>query len=284
MVQYRMINIEARKSIKVTDLESIVTDRTYTEVIDGLSIPENLFEGKKTLSIGEGLSDFANGLADNGFDIVAVDRIYHLGDKVLNKTKPNEYTLLDKNTSFKSYKLSDNKHFDPPNKSKVNIGAADANALPFDDGRFQLVVSNRLFEHINMSKALPEMLRVLDSNNGEVRMGDSLLHCIPVENILTDGSWEKLTYDYEFIRKRGFKKSLEYLSDNQPDVSFYIVVGILPRSSQINDFAQLVKTLIFVKGDKVPEITSHIKGDNENMYSGRLYKVDINSLEMTEVL
>src|SRR3989344_8280526 len=129
--------------------EMVVTDRSFSTVLEELSANAGYFRGKKVLSVGEGVSGFANGLSDGGIDITAVDPIYVKGDSLLASDAPREREALGENVVFKSYRAQ-NEEYSPPQKDRVKVVAASSDSLPFRDNEFDLIVANRLYEHFDM--------------------------------------------------------------------------------------------------------------------------------------
>src|SRR5574341_2459031 len=177
-------NTQAEKYSPPSD-ELVVTDRGMLTVLKDLSCDTDFFRDKKVLSVGEGLSGFANGLAEKGIDVTAVDPIYENAE-LLSSAAPKDYESLGKDVSFKSYRVP-GEEYNPPNRDKIKIIAASSVALPFKNDEFDVVVANRVYEHVDMSQVLPEMIRVLKDPDGELRLGGVMLHCIPREGKLISG-------------------------------------------------------------------------------------------------
>lgn len=219
------------------------TARPFEFVELASRLPEGYFApGMKVLSIGEGLSGFAKGLHDQfQVDVVAADPIYSLGDKVVGRSPDEtkkaikaEWGGLINFNPFESKELGSSMQNEVlPQIDKSKLVAASVYELPFRNEHFDKIISHRLVEHIDLAKALPELLRVLKPD-GEIRMAGVQMFAIPEQFRLLKsglraveggGPWRSIV---EEVIRGNIPQTFEWLVGN-PGVKTYVVFDRLPR-------------------------------------------------------
>lgn len=260
------------------ETELIVSNREYEEVSSELRLSQDYFlPGSKVLSVGEGLSNFASTLSERGVDIIAVDPIYSLGNEIFEKsTSDTERVITQKyrrKVRFKDYRYKGL----ASNRPKEPLVAGSVYELPFSDDSFTNVLGYRIFEHIDLSIALPEMARVL-KKTGEIRLGGALLNAIPNEGKLLTGI---LQYDgsignFYFSCANKLKEAFLKLSGMGNLLKAYVVLDGLPGRSEVrNTGAYVAGTMIIRKDDVIPNCVPFPTEERKQCpYLGEIYQVD----------
>jgi SAM-dependent methyltransferase len=250
-----------------------ITPRTFEEVKIWLHTPEDYFEsGEKVLSVGEGLSDFARKLHEEGVNSYATDLIYVFGknatnldgiDKAVsiynkNKTSGPLLTTLDNRT-----RLVPSKFGDAQNGPEIGrIAGADSAKLPFASESMDKVIGNFLMPYVDWKKTIPEFMRVLKPS-GEIRLAG-------VELVL-DHERKFIYPDYRRYMNRDLKDvevSLYNLA-KQPNIHIWGFVDQPyfeyyegpfdqqdPRYAVDNHY--IINTLIIRKDDSQPQTIKNI--------------------------
>lgn len=267
----------------------LVTHRDYEEVVGDLRIPENfLTPGEKVMSLGEGVSGFAKGLAIRHpkIEVIATDLIYGVaaardpkkGASELSesiKTPVPTYSALpfiygkEKDLKKTFNKLRKDK---PPN---LEFLAAMAGKLPFADKSFNKIFSNRLLEHVNFAKILPELLRVL-KDDGEIRMGGVVIQIALPDKLLPFN----LKYNgasaqyYTDDRASGGLKDWMRVLESFPNVQTYIfTIDYVHRSEVWRIGIRTGSPLVFRKDDKIPRIEALARSEIEKLTERRREKI-----------
>jgi hypothetical protein len=276
-----------------------LSNRDYYAVRAGLRIPEDYFQpGEKVLSVGEGLSDFARRVRDEGgVDIIAADPIYSLGKEILTSDRDTiDRQLEDRfgdRVGYRHHVRVDANSLPDPE----HIVAASVYQLPFKDHSFNKVVSFRLQEHLDLSVAVPEMIRVL-REHGEVRMGDCLLMARPKRSELFPGRVyldnKKVAY---FDEARGFAGAVDALRGEEK-YQVYTQMTVLPRDPIIREDLEMyvAGTLIIRNDEEIPQCRGFTDDEMKSIdrsglyknpvrdyqYLGRVYRVDLKPHEDKE--
>lgn len=155
-----------------------VTARRYEEVLFGLGIPDHyFFPDMRILSVGEGLSDFADRLSkEKGVKVIAIDPIYSLGQQLL-QSEPKEVRRILEGAYSMRVNLQTFGADTLPVLNPSRIISSSVYDLPFSDNMFDLVVSHHVLEHIDLALAAPEMVRVTKPN-GEIRLGKPVIQVL----------------------------------------------------------------------------------------------------------
>lgn len=262
-----------------------VTNRRYEEVAEALVMNEKYFTPQiKILSIGEGLSNFANTLRERGANVLAVDPIYsdiptslNFSHQELKKEINNKY-----NGKVDIYNIPDQTHLPQPGQAI----AASVYQLPFTPELFDMVTSNRMFEHIDLAKAVPEMIRIIKMG-GEVRMGGVLLDTALDQRKLLTGHYESIMRGMGFVLEEatGFTQAIDWVKQN--NIKVYIVItseSLMLRAwgddpdqkDEVSD-SYRAGVLIFRKDNKKPIISTaykdYKKGKIKYPHIGEIYQV-----------
>ncbi|MCL5784611.1 MAG: methyltransferase domain-containing protein [Patescibacteria group bacterium] len=277
----KWIEPELERSVKVSP-------REYEIVEKKLHIPRSYFVSHaRVLSVGEGLSDYSKKLGRKyKVDAIALDPIYELGKRILNKDPKKVAKILQKEYGEAVEYIGLQQNFDKvPLPEKKRMIAGSTYNLPFSDAAFDLVVTNRMVEHIDLSKALPELVRVLKPS-GELRMagmfmvaqlGTGTLYPYQIEF-----SGSLLDWGYHTIQTLGTDKAFEWLQ-SQSALKAYVVADKLPRRSEVRDGfkAYEVGVLMIRKDDQIPQVESLPQEDmpagldKKYPYLGKLFRIGL---------
>jgi SAM-dependent methyltransferase len=270
--------------VKTSDEPVVLTGRDYDTVLKNLRLPDYYFApGVMVLSVGEGLSDFARRLHDErGVDIVAADPIYALGGDVLQSDPVRVFTFLKQ--KFGKHVDVDNaadpggirsygnggrdfgdRRFPLPDPGRIHSVSIYDLSSYFGDEAFDLIVSHKLFEHIDFERALPELFRVLKPA-GEIRMFGLNL------NVLTDSS---VVLDSELIMENsneghwephpGLANAFDLPETNK--LSMYARISSFPKAKIARHFPKMrTADMLILRMDKTwpgiaqdePSLPNHI--------------------------
>lgn len=239
-----------------------VSGREHDLVYSFLRLPQNYFHpGMKILSIGEGLSDFAKDLCvEKGADAIAIDPIYQIGRAVLQTDPKRVQDALrdayDGRVVYKSGYQSKQDEVLLPDPKK--IAAAEIYNLPFTDGTFDTVFANQLLAYIDLSRAVPELVRVVKPG-GEIRIGGRMLQVGIADDskVLIPGLAHNPPYTYrdEFIEGEGVHEALQFLKSR--NLSAYVVIDEIAPYYRTSPFQKTyeAQTLIIRTDDQWPQTT-----------------------------
>lgn len=275
--------------------KTIVACRDYESVLNGLKIPDDYFvEGEKVLSVGEGFSNFSKKLhEEKSVDSIAIDPIYEIHGKTIKnedgtEEKINIFQSDPKKIAESLYKFYGHSvrfddirgegTFEFPNGEEIPLLdpersiAASVYKLPFPDNHFDKIVSYRVFEHIDFSKALPELLRVI-KEGGEIRMAGLCLSVFPSKKKLTATIWEpSLDGMYlETFHHLEVEKSFDSMIEND-SISSYIFVDDYFTTKINRNLPDIRRgsALIIRKDNQWPKTN---KTESTDPYLGKIMKV-----------
>lgn len=238
-----------------------VSAREHDLVYSSLRLPQNYFRsGMKVLSIGEGLSDFARNLrTERGIQAIAIDPIYQLGRRVFqNDPQKVQKVLEDAYDGRVAYKKGYQRNQETvPLPEPKKVAAGEVYNLPFADTSFNTVFANQLLRYIDLSRAIPEFMRVLKPG-GEIRIGGRMLQIgIHDDNskVLIPGLVHNPPYTYqeEFIEGEGVHECLQFIRDHK--LFAYVVVDELAPYYRTSPFRETyeAQTLIIRTDGQWPE-------------------------------
>lgn len=251
----------------------VVTGRDYQLVKEALHIPNTYFTpGLRVLSVGEGLSNFSR-LLRVKFDVnaTAVDPIYALRNQVLKTSSKQLDKILRKayqnQVEFIIPLGQTSEKVSLPEKRQMVAG--DTYQLPFRDESFDRVLTNKMVEHVDLSKALPELLRVLNVG-GELRIAGMTMTAQPESRRLNpyviSFSGSVMDFGYSTDGTLGADKALEWLI-SQHTLNAYVVLDRLPGRSEVRDGYKVYEAgvLIIRNDDKIPQVAP-LSQDNIPLY------------------
>lgn len=249
----------------------IVTGREYSLVSSSLRIPDNdLNPNTHILSVGEGLSDYVKRLHEKyQVNAVALDPIYALGNEILNSDPRAVQIVLKKYYKnqfiYESEFQIDKQSLSLPDTTQMIAGSVYN--LPFTNESFNLVVSNRMAEHVNLFKAIPELLRVMKSD-GELRISGLSFTADPLNKKLYPRSikfsGKKEDYGYFFEESLDAIDALHDLIQ-QKALNAYVILNSLPKRSEVRDELNLysVGLLIITRDNHNPQLTPWLESDTQ---------------------
>ena len=242
----------------------VVTDRLYKDVRDGLRLPDNYFRGANgvVLSVGEGLSDFAKVLQSKNkhIEVFAVDPIYELGGSLFDKTKRKENALNQAYGEYVNSLLVGDSTLPDPHR----VAANSVYKLCFPDKTFTNILSHRAFEHIDFSRALPELLRVLKPG-GEIRMGGLSLY-YDMDSELLDTHYLEMfnSCEGQWRIHPGLSNSLDILTSNK-QLTTYVLVDSYPKYKVREHYPQIgTGSLLIIRNDRQVPMLSELKDDKKH--------------------
>ena len=216
-----------------------VSTRLHDEVLPDLMLSEkHLTSGLRVLDVGAGFSDTVDFL-NSKYRIkgTAVDPVYEVLDDSVAVSEKDIFKVISKkygkwvilNTS-----CSKSKEIYIPNKESRLVESVYSLEKKIQPESVDLIISNRLMEHIDLSIALPKMVQVLKSD-GEIRFSGCLLNTNINKNELYSGC---VDYDggdgcYSFLKVNGFSNAMNYAQDTGLNV--YIVTTGFPHRSEIRN-------------------------------------------------
>jgi ubiquinone/menaquinone biosynthesis C-methylase UbiE len=232
--------------------EVIVTGREYAQVTESLHLPDSyLAKGKQILSVGEGLSDFAKQLRQRyGVMAIAVDPIYLAGKSLFNNNPERVRPILNRleGISYRPEYAHDREKNPLTDRKKVVAGSVYE--LPFMPNSFDLVCSNRVFEHTNLLLQLPELISVL-KEGGEIRLAGCWFDLLPQISKLHP-YYTKYHGMHGFYRYMGkdADKGLDWLI-SQSGISSYIFTTELPKRSEVRHEGIYNGDILIIRKDEV---------------------------------
>ena len=271
--------------------EFVVSNRKYEEVSRDLRLPENCFSpNSRVLSVGEGLSGFASKLKQEGIEIVALDPIYSMGRELFGKSIPdtekiiqNRYKGRVKFVDYRFEKIASDQPEEP-------LIAGSVHSMPFPDDTFTHVFGHRIFEHVDLSEVLPEMVRVL-KKGGEIRLGGVMLSALAEEKKLLAGmyQYDGLSGGLHFESAKGMMEAFLALSRNK-DLKMYVILDGLPHRSEVRETGSYIAGVIVIRKDnEIPKYTSFSEEERKQYYNvktaqedpclGRIYEVNFSNFK-----
>jgi len=249
----------------------IVTLRSFKEVVYQLALPiETIRSGDKVLSVGEGLSNFSRTLmAETGAMVIAADAGYSLfspkdtPEQARAKIEAGGQKVVIGNNLFSSD--LDNTLAPPQKEGEEQLSvAANVYELPFDDNSIDQIVSTHLLEHIDFSRALPEMLRVLKTN-GEIRFGGEEYSFSQAEEqdavlLPTDSDWYQ-----------GWQKAFDLMKEEQ--LSVY---GVLAQAAASSSRRTVLLSFVIQKkgNNRIPKFSLPARQIKNNLH-GKIVRLNI---------
>ena len=267
-----------RPAVSVTPpgIDYVISNRSHEFVYKSLRLSEeNFFPQSRVLSIGEGLSDFSSKLHEKGIDVVAIDPLYAIGKNLFGKSIDETCEIVSRwyqgKVVFRDYRHEETISGIP----KEPLVAGSVYSLPFPDKSFTHLFGHRIFEHLDLSRALPEMIRVL-KDDGEIRLGGVQLSAFPKDEKLMTGTlqYNPDTSTFYYIPAKKIQETFFDLSTTQNLPNVYVVLDCLPRMAEVQNQGALVAGLMIIrKDDTVPTYTPI--SDGTSPFLGKMYKVDI---------
>lgn len=254
--------------------------RSYEEVRGGLCFPDSYFRpGIRVADIGGGFSGFAKTLAEaTGAQVAVIDLmgqdIRDLPDQEQDTLQDFFQAQADRGIFFQG-KLPKKGDFD------VNlIIAGDVHKLSkvVAPRSFDLIVSYRLGEYIDLGRALPEMVKAITSD-GEIRMGGMLLSAVPQESRLYGGAvdYDGSTGEYTFDPQSGFPQTMSWLK-NRTDAHAYVAITAPQRRSEVREeFGGSPGTHGYVAGLFIVRLDGQLPGiqkQKSDLEIGSLFEID----------
>lgn len=221
----------------ISERPVVLSSREYKTVVKELRLPADYFSrGMKVLSVGEGLSDFARELhRKTRLDVIALDPIYALGRRVLEED-PGKVAKILREAYGREVELAqfqeESDKIPLPDRKRIVTGSVYE--LPFPDKSFDRVIGSRIGEHIDVNRAIPELVRVLKPEGG-IRLSGILVSVIPSEEKLLPGRLEYDGYwgDYYFLPIKGIEEAMQFLAEK--NLVVYVVLDELPRRSEVRE-------------------------------------------------
>ncbi len=256
--------------------DSVITPRGFEEVRDGLALPmSEVRSDMMVLSIGEGLSDFARTLCEKtGAKVVAVDPVYNVIHPSDGLREASDKLQKRGMRPVEIYQQVCSIAPPLPRGERPRAVAATIYELPIGDRSVDLIVANRLLEHIDIGKALPELLRVL-KQDGEIRFGTTRLHLTRIDDktfACPFGLYER-DEGMQFTLSRvllGTDDFFAYLKKHKTVHCYEVVTGLWKQHIFEGT------TLIFRKDRKTPSMNPFNTGAfmvevdaTENVYGGK---------------
>lgn len=258
-----MVEISSQWTGNALDKQIVVRDRKYEDVLNDLRTGREPFKpGQKILSVGEGLSDFGRKLAaETKASVVSIDPIYQLGRKVLQDRAGKAAKEIRKwfggKVAFSrvgDIGVTDGDRTRVPLPDRKAIVAASVYELPFENEHFDQVLSFSLLEHVDFSRALPEMTRVL-KDRGEIRMGGTHFQLRPDEGKLMPRA---IIMVEQFVGRReeyagGFEQAVQQL--HTAGLKAYILVDMAYQMRLSRDPKMRLGTVLIIRKDEtIPKI------------------------------
>ncbi|OGY12684.1 MAG: hypothetical protein A3A58_00275 [Candidatus Blackburnbacteria bacterium RIFCSPLOWO2_01_FULL_41_27] len=251
----------------------IVSGRPFEAVWNNLQLTEQaIAPGSKVLSVGEGLSDFARKLEmRTNSKVWALDLIYRHGTELFKQNPAEVYKYLSERYKGLLKPKLGNKNF--PNRKQLIAG--DIHDLPFSDSTLDLVIGSTVFEHLNLERALPELVRVL-KNSGELRLSGCLLDLIPAENKLYPARVAIDGYggDAYVMRAKNVVPALQWLIQ-QEGLTGYIVAD---QPNHRTEGVYKADVLVIRKDQNLPLIKQETNTDIDDLqrypFIGKTYKIE----------
>ncbi|GEM_PF-2596474 len=245
--------------------EIVVSARDYEHVLSGLMMPEEYFlPGAKIVSVGEGLSSFISEL-NQKFDVegIAFDPMYQHGPKKEIQKQLTEGQMVYAH-------LREDKETDSEKGPAENeMVAGSVYDFPFKDRSLDLVIASYIAEHINLKRALPEMVRALKVG-GEIRFSAAHFDIDPNEKIFLPFKTE-----YDGYEGTTFPSQTKDASEaikwalKQQGLSLYVVTNGYNHRSEVRSEGLINSGLFIVRKDsKAPVVTTDINPD-----FGRIFKI-----------
>lgn len=203
--------------------ETVVTLRGYDEVRQDLFLDvDGIQEGSRIVSVGEGFSDFAQTLQhETHTRVLAIDPVYgyaHPQDGVELASQKIENAGVGRINRLEQVVV---KPF-PPGKLP-EFAAASVYDLSFiPDGAIDLVLANRVLEHVDASKAIPELVRIVRPD-GEVRLGTpSIIYHHASKDELFLGMVQRDDEGYRSEVPFGNERALVAYLEAHPELQIYV--------------------------------------------------------------
>ena len=266
----------ATASITPHSIDYVISNRSYEFIHNSFRLTENNFSPQSlALSIGEGLSDFASKLHQKGVKTIAIDPLYAIGKNLFGKSIDETCEIVRKwyegKVVFRDYRHEETL----PEIPKEPLVAGSVYSLPFQERSFSHLFGHRIFEHLDLSKALPEMIRVL-KDDGEIRLGGVQLSAFPKDKKLMTGTlqYNPDTNTFFYNQAKKIQEAFSDLSATQNPPNIYVVLDCLPRMAEVQNKGALVAGLMIIrKDDTIPTYTPI--PNETSPFLGKMYKVDI---------
>ncbi len=258
----------------------VVTPRHYNVVSTGLRLPDNYFSTDElVLSVGEGLSDFGNVLEARNINVYSIDPIYELGKQLFQKSP-----VIVKNTLRHAYqgrvilssgaglgKFMQNDELPLPNPKRVVAGSVYD--LPFTNGSFSKILSFKLFEHIDFSQALTELLGILKPD-GEIRMGGLRLHVDTKRRIISDQEIIMNNNFEGYCRPHpGLGDSMDILAKSD-SLSTYALIDGFPGAKVGRRFPDIrIGSVLIIRNNSQLPLISNLNGRTSDNNLNKLVRV-----------
>lgn len=268
-------------------VEYAVSNRKYEEVLKGLRIPGDYFSSEsRVLSVGEGLSDFASVLHQKGINIIALDPIYSLGKELFGKSVADTKKIIEERYSgrirFIDYRFDEKA---ASGQLEEPLVAGDVYSMPFPDGSLTNILGYKIFEHVDLSRALPEMVRVL-ADGGEIRLGGVMLAANPKERKLLPGflEFDSLSGSFYLVKANNIKEAFSKLSaDNS--LRLYVILDELHRRHWVRETGAYMAGVMIIRKDTVtPSYLPFFEGEEvfvgageRYSFLGKMYEVDFSN-------
>ena len=237
-----------------------VSAETYEKVVEEARLPMSYQTPNSTvLSVGEGLSNFTKRLQQKGVRAYALDPIYSLGATLFQHEQPStvDQSLLNRFgglVRFNRRWLHTDRKIDLPDPSTVIAGSVYD--LPFQNNSFDLIIANRVYQHIDLAAALPELVRVMKPH-GEIRISGALLHAQPEQRKLfpLGFTFSDNFRQYQPVSGIRVNEAMEWLGSEQ-DLSSYTVLNGIPKNDELCEYHGMYSAgiLIIRKDDQTPKI------------------------------
>lgn len=228
----------------------LVTDRDYEQVMHFMRLPKDYFNpGDQVVSVGEALSDFTTQIKDKfGVNAIALDPIYSLNPTDFNNESSSASKKLSNVFDKKDvvFQLMNNEQIIFPKEAM----SASVYKMPFKDVSLDSILLSGVMEHIDLQKALPELLRVLKPS-GEIRFSGTVLDAWGEPLVLFPGV---IDYNERYIFGKGthIEEGLASLVSDL-DVKGYIFTTLPQKSALAKNGVYRADILAIRKDGKLPK-------------------------------